>query len=78
LSELNDKLEPIFEFTPLYFYQGAQIITDPNWSWIGGLVMASLIMVIAAWLIFLRRDIRVGGEAGWRIPILNQKSGNGK
>lgn len=75
LSELNVNLQPIFENTPLYFYQGAKIINDPNWNWIAGLVGVALIMAIAAWLIFLRRDIRVGGEAGWRIPVFIQKSG---
>jgi len=71
LSNLNEDLQPFFEVTPLYFYQGAKIIEDPNWGWMLGLIGVGLIFVAAAWLIFLRRDIRVGGEAGWQLPLLS-------
>ena len=74
LSNINDDLKPFFELTPLNFYQGAQIINDPNWGWIAGLIGVGLVFTAAAWLIFLRRDIRVGGEAGWRLPLLGRQT----
>ena len=73
LSELNEDLRPIFDLTPLKFYQGAQIINDPNWTWFFGLIGAAMLLVIGAWRIFLRRDIRVGGEAGWQVPFQKRK-----
>ncbi len=69
LSTINPDLKPIFEVTPLYFYQGAKFIADPNWGWIFGLLGGALMMILAAWAVFLRRDIRVGGEAGWRLSL---------
>ncbi|MCB2179565.1 ABC transporter permease [bacterium] len=69
MSGLNEDLVPIFEKTPLYFYQGAKIIDDPNWAWFGWMVGIALGVTLIAWLIFLKRDIRVGGEAGWQFSF---------
>ncbi|NIV13507.1 MAG: ABC transporter permease subunit [Aliifodinibius sp.] len=69
MSNLNEGLKPVFEKTPLYFYQGAKIINDPNWGWFFGLLGVSLVIVLLAWITFQKRDIRVGGEAGWQINL---------
>lgn len=69
MSGLNEDLKPIYEKTPLYFFQGAKIITEPHWGWFAGLIGISLGVVAIAWLIFRRRDIRVGGEAGWQFSL---------
>lgn len=73
MSGLNEDLVPIFEKTPLYFYQGAKIINDPNWAWFGWMVGIALVVTMIAWMIFLRRDIRVGGEAGWQFSFRPRK-----
>lgn len=73
LSNLNADLKPLYEVTPLYYYQGAQFIKDPNWVWMLGLIVAALLLAALAWVLFLRRDIRVGGEAGWQLPFLGRK-----
>lgn len=69
MSNLNEDLLPVFEVTPLYFYQGAKILEDPNWGWFGGVIGVALGFVLIAWVLFLRRDIRVGGEAGWQLTL---------
>ena len=69
LSNINEDLQAFFDFTPLRYYQGARIIEDPNWGWNLSLIGIGLAFALVAWLIFLRRDIRVGGEAGWRLPL---------
>jgi ABC-2 type transport system permease protein len=69
MSSLNEDLLPIFEVTPLFFYQGAKFIEDPQWGWILGLLGVSIGLLLIAWVIFQRRDIRVGGEAGWQINL---------
>lgn len=67
MSNINQDLVPIFEKSPLYFTQGANIIESVEWGWLGGLVGASLVIFLVSWWVFIRRDIRVGGEAGWQI-----------
>lgn len=73
MSSLNENLLPFFEVTPLYFYQGAKFIEDPNWGWIGGIMGVSMGFLLLAWAIFQRRDIRVGGEAGWQFNLPSSK-----
>jgi ABC-2 type transport system permease protein len=70
LSNLNESLKSFVEFTPLYYYQGGDAITELNWGWLAGLLAASAIFSLLAWWRFQRRDIRVGGEGGWRLPSL--------
>jgi ABC-2 type transport system permease protein len=76
MSGLNEDLKPIFEVTPLYFYQGAWILEDPEWWWLAGMVGISLVIFAISLLLFQRRDIRVGGEAGWQLslPLLKRSA----
>jgi hypothetical protein len=69
MSGLNEKLLPIYEVSPLYFHQGAKALEGVNWGWLGGLFGVSLVLTLMAWWLFERRDIRVGGEAGWKLPV---------
>jgi len=70
LSHSSQELQPIVKFTPLYYYQGGDAVTGLNWGWLGGLLVASVLFALLAWLLFRRRDIRVGGERSWRLPSL--------
>jgi ABC-2 type transport system permease protein len=70
LSNINEDLKAIVEYTPLYYYQGGRAIAGINWTWLGGLLGAALLILLLAWWRFQRRDIRVGGEGGWRLPAL--------
>jgi ABC-2 type transport system permease protein len=69
LSNINKDLVQFYEKTPLYFTQGANIVESVNWDWLGGMVGVSLIIFLIGWWVFTRRDIRVGGEAGWRLAV---------
>jgi ABC-2 type transport system permease protein len=69
LANINEKLGSIIKFTPLYYYQGGEAIDGINWVWFGGLTVVTALFVLLAWWRFQRRDIRVGGEGGWRLPI---------
>ena len=71
LSNLNDKLGPIMAYTPLKYYQAGSAIDGINWEWMVSLVGVAILFVLLAWWRFQRRDIRVGGEGGWRLPVLN-------
>jgi len=70
LSKISEDLEPVMDVTPLAYYQGGQAVEGLNWGWLAGLLAASLVPSLAAWLLFRRRDIRVGGERTWKIPRL--------
>ena len=70
LSNINEDLKSFVEFTPLYYYQGGDAITELNWGWLAGLLAVSAAFAMLAWWRFQRRDIRVGGEGGWRLPSL--------
>jgi ABC-2 type transport system permease protein len=72
LSNINDDLQTVVEYTPLHFYQGGKAIDGLNWGWLAGLLGVSLVFALLAWWRFQRRDIRVGGEGGWNLPSLSQ------
>ena len=70
LSNLDEGLQSFIRFTPLHYYQGGLAVDGLNWGWIGGLLLATLALAAAAWALFQRREIRVGGEHTWRLPSL--------
>jgi ABC-2 type transport system permease protein len=70
LSNMNEELKPVVKLTPLYYYQGGLAMHGLNWTWLGGLLAVGLILAVAAWILFQRRDIRVGGERSWHMPRL--------
>jgi ABC-2 type transport system permease protein len=75
LASLNDDLQPIMDVTPFAFFQGGDALESIKWSWFFGLVVVGLGLALIAWLLFQRRDIRVGGERSWRIRRLRPARG---
>jgi ABC-2 type transport system permease protein len=69
LGNLDEALLSVARFTPLHYYQGGLAIVEMNWLWFFGMIAAALVFTVLAWLLFERRDIRVGGEGGWRSPL---------
>ena len=80
LANINEDLKSLIEFTPLHYYQGGDAITELNWGWLAGLLAVSGVFAGLAWWRFQRRDIRVGGEGGWRLPSLpfRRRAGAGR
>jgi ABC-2 type transport system permease protein len=70
LARLDKSLETLAKISPMNYYQGGQAIDGLKWGWVIGLLGISALFVLIAWWRFERRDIRVGGEGGWRIPII--------
>jgi ABC-2 type transport system permease protein len=70
LSNLDERLKGIVRFTPLRYYQGGLAVDGLNWAWVLGHLAATLVLLLAAWMLFQRREIRVGGEQSWRLPDL--------
>jgi len=69
LSSIDERIEKFARFSPLNYYQGGEALNGIKWEWILGLAGFSLLFILLAWLAFWRRDIRVGGEGGWKIPF---------
>ena len=65
-AELNENLESAARFSPLKYYQTQDAFAGLNREWFLGLLAAALVFALLAWWWFLRRDLRVGGEGGWR------------
>jgi ABC-2 type transport system permease protein len=74
LANINESLGRLVRFTPLHFYQGGKAIGAMDWAWFAGLVGVSILFCLLAWLLFQRRDIRVGGERSWGLPSLRRRS----
>jgi ABC-2 type transport system permease protein len=70
LANINPDLQSFYELTPLYFYQGGSAIGGIDWLNLLGLAGAAFILILLAWWRFQRREIRVGGEGGWKLPRL--------
>lgn len=73
LATLNEDLESVVRLMPLYYYQGGSAIHGIEWEWLAGLLLVAAFLAAAAWALFQRRDIRVGGEHGWRLANLLPK-----
>ena len=73
LSRINDDLKEIAKFSPLNYYQGGDAIRELNVEWLLGLLGVAALFTLFAWWRFERRDIRVGGEGGWGLPVLSRR-----
>ena len=70
LAKINEDLEPVAKLSPLNYYQTQEAFQGLNGTWLAGLLAAMVLFAALAWWCFQRRDIRVGGEGGWRLPSL--------
>ena len=68
LARLNEDLERVARLSPLNYSQTQDAFEGLNGVWLAGLVASAAVFAALAWLCFLRRDMRVGGEGGWRLP----------
>ena len=71
LSNTNEYLKAVMEYSPLHYYQAGKAISDLNFTWVAGLLAVALLFALLGWWRFQRRDIRVGGEGGWQLPKLS-------
>ena len=65
MASLNEQIGLIAQFLPHDYFQGGDALNGLKIDWLLGLVGVSAAMTGLAWLLFLRRDIRLGGEGIW-------------
>jgi ABC-2 type transport system permease protein len=68
LARISDKLAGINNFSPLKYYEGGRALDSLNWEHLLALLGFALVFTLLAWLLFERRDVRVSGTAGWKMP----------
>jgi ABC-2 type transport system permease protein len=71
LARINEDLETLARFSPLNYHQTEKAFQQFNAQWFAGLLAVAALFSALAWWRFQRRDIRVGGEAGWKLPSLS-------
>ncbi len=69
LSRLNGDLRAVARLLPHDYYQSGRAVDGLNMTWFLGLLGVSAALVLLAWWLFLKRDIRVSGEGSWRLPL---------
>jgi ABC-2 type transport system permease protein len=67
---IDSRLGSISRLLPCDYYQGGDAIHGLALAPFLGLLAASAVLAVLAWWRFERRDIRVAGEGGWRLPSL--------
>ncbi len=70
LSKLNQDLESVAWLSPLKYYQTQDAFDGLNGEWILGLLTAGVVFFLLAGWRFIRRDLRVAGEGGWKLKDL--------
>lgn len=72
LAQIEDRLEALNRFSPLRYYQGGKAISGLNTDYLLLLFGVSLVFILAAWLLFEKRDLRFSGT-GWLRVVLRRK-----
>jgi ABC-2 type transport system permease protein len=73
LAFMDEKMAAVSKLMPYHYFQMTLSFDEVNLSWLFGLLAASVIMTVIAWLRFARRDIRLSGEGSWRLPLLSKR-----
>jgi ABC-2 type transport system permease protein len=68
LARINNQLKTLNDFSPMKYFQGGNALDGLNWQYFLGLLGFTVLFILLAWLLFQRRDIRVGGEGSWTLP----------
>ncbi len=72
MASLNESLATVAQFLPYHYFQGGEALNGLDLAAFFGLLAVSALLAALAWWRFERRDIRVAGEGGWRLPSLRR------
>ena len=74
LAFMDERMASAAQLMPYHYFQPVLSLQELNLGWLFSLFGISLLMVLASWLLFLRRDIRLSGEGSWKLPLLARRS----
>jgi ABC-2 type transport system permease protein len=69
LAQIEDRLEGLNRFSPLNYYQGGRALSGLNIGYLLLLFGVSLVFLLAAWLLFEKRDLHFSGTGWLRIAL---------
>jgi ABC-2 type transport system permease protein len=68
LADAVEELGRAADFSPLTYLETSTAIDNGlNLNWFGSFIGISLGLALLSWLLFQRRDVRVGGEGSWSL-----------
>ena len=67
MSFMDERLAGAARFMPYHYFQTVMSFEELNLGWLFSLLAISIGMAVAAWYLFLRRDIRLSGEGSWKV-----------
>lgn len=73
LAFMNERTATLSKLMPYYYFQPVLSFQALNLTWLFSLLGISILMSAVAWLLFIRRDIRLSGEGSWRLPLLTKQ-----
>ena len=74
MAFMDERLAALSKLMPYHYFQTVLSFQELNLTWLFGLLGVSAVMILAAWLSFVRRDIRLSGEGSWRLPLLSKRA----
>jgi ABC-2 type transport system permease protein len=72
LAQIEERLEPLNRYSPLNYYQGGNALNGLNNEYLLILFGVSVLLILFAWLLFEKRDLRFGGT-GWLRVVRKRK-----
>jgi ABC-2 type transport system permease protein len=73
-AHISPNLIGLAQWSPLTYYQGGGALEGFNTGDFLGLLFMSLVFMASAMWLFQRRNIRIAGEGGWRLPLFKRKT----
>jgi ABC-2 type transport system permease protein len=73
LAFMDERMATLAKLMPYHYFQTTLSIQELNLGWLSALLGISALMVVVAWLRFVRRDIRLSGEGSWRLHRLSRR-----
>jgi ABC-2 type transport system permease protein len=74
LARVSPDLAALAKWSPVTYYQGGNALDIFNAGDFIGLMLISIVFVMIGLWLFQRRDIRIAGEGGWRLPFMARRT----
>jgi len=73
LTFMDERMAALAKLMPYHYFQTTLSFQELNPGWLLALLGISALMIIIAWLRFVRCDIRLSGEGSWRLSFLTKR-----